>query len=148
MSDTRINDRLAVDGGPPTIDREMNRYKGAAVIGDEEKAAESHGATAYQAARFYYLLHERKLVNAEQSEMMLSTLANPGIDHKFVRGLSQYKDLKIFRKSGSWKQYHADSALVESGDHSYIMVALIEDAGGGTWMEMLAPRLHELITEN
>ena len=108
----------------------------------------SHGATAYQAARFYYLLHERKLVNAEQSEMMLSTLANPGIDHKFVRGLSQYKDLKIFRKSGSWKQYHADSALVESGDHSYIMVALIEDAGGGMWMEMLAPRLHELITEN
>ena len=108
----------------------------------------SHGATAYQAARFYYLLHERKLVNAEQSEMMLSTLANPGIDHKFVRGLSQYKDLKIFRKSGSWKQYHADSALVESGDYSYIMVALIEDAGGGSWMEKLAPRLHRLITED
>ena len=108
----------------------------------------SHGATAYQAARFYYLLHERKLVNAEQSQMMLSTLASPGIDHKFVRGLSNYKNLEIFRKSGSWKQYHADSALVESADHSYIMIGLIEDAGGGKWLEKLAPRLHELITKD
>lgn len=108
----------------------------------------SHGATVYQAARFYYLLHLRQLVNAEQSEMMLSTLVEPGINHKFVRGLSKYKNLKIYRKSGSWKHYHADSALVESGEHSYIMIALIEDKGGSRWLEKLAPRLHELVTKD
>lgn len=32
-------ERLAIDGGTPTIDRQLNHYKGAAVIGDEEKKA-------------------------------------------------------------------------------------------------------------
>ncbi len=105
----------------------------------------SHAATVYQAARFYYLLDRRELVSPAQSRMMLETLANPGIDHKFVKGLAVYEDLEIFRKSGSWKQYHADSALVVGGDLRYIMVALVEDPGGSEILARLAPRLHELI---
>jgi beta-lactamase class A len=106
----------------------------------------SHAATVFQAARFYYLLNRRELVSPAQSEMMLETLANPGIEHKFVSGLAVYEDLELFRKSGSWKQYHADSALVVGKNHSYIMVALIEDSGGSAILEKLAPRLHQLIT--
>ena len=106
----------------------------------------SHGATVFQAARFYYLLHRRELVSPEQSQMMLDTLASPEINHKFVKGLAVYEDLEVFRKSGSWKQFHADSALVQTADHAYIMVALVEDPGGGELLEKLAPRLHELIT--
>jgi 8-amino-3,8-dideoxy-alpha-D-manno-octulosonate transaminase len=36
---SRIVEKLAVDGGTPVIQREFNRYKGAAVIGEEEKRA-------------------------------------------------------------------------------------------------------------
>ena len=38
---------------------------------------QSHGATVYQAARFYYLLYHHALVSAEQSDMMLDALSRP-----------------------------------------------------------------------
>lgn len=105
----------------------------------------SHAATVYQAARFYYLLDRRELVSPAQSRMMLETLANPGIDHKFVKGLAVYEDLELFRKSGSWKQYHADSALVVGDNLRYIVVALVEDPEGSAILARLAPRLHQLV---
>ena len=74
----------------------------------------SHGATAFQAARFYYELHKGALVSPEQSAMMLDVLSRPGISHKFVKGLKAYPELKIYRKSGTWRTYHADSALVRT----------------------------------
>ena len=104
----------------------------------------SHGATAFQAARFYYKLHTRTLVSAEQSEMMLETLARPGISHKFVKGLDAYDDLEIYRKSGTWKTFHADSALVRFDGHAYIMVALAHSSDGADWLEKLAAPLHRL----
>lgn len=104
----------------------------------------SHGATAFQAARFYYKLYTRSLVSPAQSEMMLETLARPGISHKFVKGLEAYDGLGLYRKSGTWKSYHADSALVTSNGHAYIMVALVHDAQGEEWLERLAAPLHEL----
>lgn len=106
----------------------------------------SHGATVFQAARFYYLLNQRTLVSPEQSEMMLSALSRPALNHKFVKGLDGYENLEIFRKSGTWKHSHADSALVHSENHSYIMVALAEDREGSAWLEKLSPRLHQLVT--
>jgi len=53
-------------------------------------------------------------------------LSKPGINHKFVKGLmAVHPDSKIFRKSGSWRRWHADSALVERDGHKYIMVAFL-----------------------
>jgi beta-lactamase class A len=104
----------------------------------------SHGATAFQAARFYYELQTGTLVSPEQSEMMLDVLSNPAIAHKFVKGLEKYPDLEIFRKSGTWKTYHADSALVRTNGLAYIIVALANNENGGAWLEQLAAPLHEL----
>lgn len=104
----------------------------------------SHGATAFQAARFYYKLQTGSLVSPEQTEMMLDVLSNPGINHKFVKGLQAYPDIEIFRKSGSWKTYHADSALVRGDGFAYIMVALANSPKGNIWLEKLAALLHEL----
>jgi beta-lactamase class A len=104
----------------------------------------SHGATAFQAARFYYKLHTETLVSPEQSRMMLDVLSRPGISHKFVKGLEAYRDLEIFRKSGTWKTYHADSALVRTEGLAYIIVALANNANGAAWLEQLAGPLHEL----
>jgi len=104
----------------------------------------SHGATAFQAARFYYGLQTGGLVSPQQTKMMLNALSNPGIKHKFVKGLRAYPDLEIFRKSGSWKTYHADSALVRGDGFAYIIVALANNANGSAWLEKLAAPLHEL----
>jgi beta-lactamase class A len=104
----------------------------------------SHGATAFQAARFYYKLHTGTLVSPEQSEMMLDVLSRPGISHKFVKGLEPYPNLEIFRKSGTWKTYHADSALIRTDGLAYIIVALTNNANGAAWLEQLAGPLHEL----
>lgn len=104
----------------------------------------SHGATAFQAARFYYRLYTHTLVSPAQSEMMLSTLVDPGVVHKFVKGLQSYRGMKMYRKSGTWRSYHADSALVTYGGHAYIMVALANHQQGARWLERLAPSLHDL----
>ena len=104
----------------------------------------SHGATAFQAARFYYKLNNGTLVSPEQSRMMLEVLSKPGISHKFVKGLQAYPDLEIHRKSGTWKTYHADSALVRSDGLAYIIVALANNPNGAVWLEELAGPLHEL----
>ena len=104
----------------------------------------SHGATAFQAARFYYKLQTGTLVSAEQSEMMLNVLSQPAIPHKFVKGLAAFPELEIYRKSGTWKTYHADSALVRTNGIAYIMIALAHHANGGDWLEQLAAPLHEL----
>jgi beta-lactamase class A len=104
----------------------------------------SHGATAFQAARFYYKLQTGTLVTPELSKMMLDTLSRPGISHKFVKGLKAWDRLEIYRKSGTWETFHADSALVRYGGHAYIMVALAHSSEGSDWLEELAAPLHRL----
>ena len=105
----------------------------------------SHGATALQAARFYYLLETGQLVGPQLTHEMKAILSKPGIEHKFVKGLSGIADAEIYRKSGSWRRWHADSALVEAGGRSYILVALAEDRAGGQWLARMAEPIHRLI---
>ena len=105
----------------------------------------SHGATAMQVARFYYLLETGQVVGKELSIEMKEMLGNPGIRHKFVKGLGQYPEAKIYRKSGSWRRWHGDSALIEVGDIKYIVVGLIEDSRGGEWLTRMIKPIHELM---
>jgi beta-lactamase class A len=117
----------------------------------------SHGITAIQGARFYYLLDTNRLVGPELTVKMKQILADPAINHKFVKGLkSNHKFVKglkarpgvnLYRKSGTWKQFHADSALVEFGAHKYIIVGLAEDPQGGKWLEGLAAPLHDMVVK-
>ncbi len=105
----------------------------------------SHGATAIQAARFYYLLETGQLVSLQLAEEMKEILSEPGINHKFVKSLSGIPGIKIYRKSGSWRQWHSDSVLIESGRQKYILVALAEDKAGGQWLSQIALSMHRLI---
>jgi len=105
----------------------------------------SHGATAMQVARFYYLLETGQVVDEELSIEMKTMLGDPGIKHKFVKGLENYPDVKIYRKSGSWRQWHGDSAIVEAGGKKYIVVGLVEDANGGVWLSRMIKPIHELM---
>jgi beta-lactamase class A len=106
----------------------------------------SHGATALQVARFYYLLQTGRLVSPERSRQMKSILSNPAIEHKFVKGLkSVHPDSRIYRKSGTWQQYHADSAIVEHDGRRYIAVALAKSRRGGKWLSDLIVAMDDLI---
>jgi beta-lactamase class A len=98
----------------------------------------SHGATAYEVARFYYLLESGKLVSPQASREMKAILSEPGIHHKFVKGMeAAHPDAQLFRKSGTWGTAHADSAIVERNGRRYIAVALADDSRGGDWMQKL-----------
>lgn len=108
----------------------------------------SHGATALEVARYYYLLDTGRLVSPKSSREMLTILGKPGIDHKFVAGLrSRYPHAEIFRKSGTWRTWHADSALVEHKGHSYIAVALAHNRHGGQWLKRLIVTLDKIIVQ-
>lgn len=105
----------------------------------------SHGATAMQVARLYYLIETGQVVGEELQTEMKAMLGDPGIKHKFVKGLEGYPDVAIFRKSGSWKKWHGDSAIVEAGDHRYIVVGLVEDANGSMWLSRMIQLIHDLM---
>jgi beta-lactamase class A len=106
----------------------------------------SHGATALQVARFYYMLETGQLVSPEHSRTMKSILGKPEINHKFVKGLkTAYPNSEIYRKSGTWREFHSDSALVEHGGHRYIAVALSRSPEGSQWLSDLIVAMDRLI---
>ncbi|WP_047551386.1 serine hydrolase [Psychroserpens sp. Hel_I_66] len=91
----------------------------------------SHAATAKQVCRFYYQLALGNLVSTESSEEMLDIMKDPALHHKFVNTLDKIAPkATIYRKSGSWKNWHADSALVWGPKRKYIIVALIDNNFG------------------
>ena len=106
----------------------------------------SHGASAFQVARFYYLLQTDQLVSPELSREMKSILSEPAIQHKFVAGLqADAPQARIYRKSGTWREWHADSAIVEHDGRSYIAVALAQNPQGGEWLKRLIVELDGII---
>ena len=106
----------------------------------------SHGATSFQVARLFLLLDQGRLVSPEYSAEMKEILSKPGIHHKFVKGLENEKPgAEIFRKSGTWSDWHADAALVEHNGKRYIAVALIEDPQGGNALSRLIVKMDDLI---
>lgn len=109
-------------------------------IGDPMKNI-SHAASSMQVARFYYLLATGRLVSPQASKDMLNILSEPGINHKFVASLNGEVDgSDIYRKSGSWRTYHADSAIVWDTDwRHYILVGIVEDSNGGSILKDLVP---------
>jgi beta-lactamase class A len=108
----------------------------------------SHAASAFEVARFYYLLATDRLVSPEASAAMKTILSDPGITHKFVKGLKEQRPgSRIFRKSGTWRTYHSDSALVERDGRTYIAVALCNDRSCGAWLKDLIVELDNLIFE-
>ena len=106
----------------------------------------SHGATAMQVARFYFLLETEQLVTPEHSRKMKEILSDSALEHKFVSGLRRSNPAaRFFRKSGSWRTYHADSVLVKRDGRTYIAVALANDPGGADWLADIIEALDEIV---
>lgn len=118
------------DGGGLWVGK---RYGGGGDTFREPLLNLSHAATVDQVCRYYYLLANGKLVNRARSKQMLDIMENPALHHKFVNTLDQIApNARLFRKSGSWKNFHSDSILVWGKDpkRRYILVALIDDESG------------------
>lgn len=106
----------------------------------------SHGATAMQVARFYYLLETEQLVTPEHSRKMKEIMSNTYLDHKFVRVLRQINPTaRLFRKSGSWRTYHSDSVLVKRDGRGYIAVVLSDNEEGNLWLQEIIVALDGII---
>ena len=106
----------------------------------------SHGATAFQVARFYYRLNAGTLVGPRYTKLMLDALSHPGIQHKFVKGLQGVPGVEVYRKSGTWETFHSDSALVRFRDQTYIIVGLANNRNGGNWLAQLAKPINEMVS--
>jgi len=107
----------------------------------------SHGASVMQVARFYYLLATGRLVSAQRSKEMLDILVDPAIKHKFVAALqATAPGAKIYRKSGTWKNFHADSALVWGPVwRRYILVGVVESKDGEQILRNLVPAIESVL---
>jgi beta-lactamase class A len=107
----------------------------------------SHGATATQVCRFFYLLASERLINPQRSRMMLMDLSDPHLHHKFVSQIDERAPgAEMYRKSGTWKQWHADAIMVH-GTHwrDYILVGLVESENGENILRRVLPAMEELI---
>ena len=106
----------------------------------------SHAATVYETARYYYLLETGQLVSPQASAHMKEILGEPAIAHKFVAGLADSRPgSRIFRKSGSWREWHSDSAIIERDGRRYIAVALARHPSASRWLSSLIVGLDDLI---
>ena len=78
--------------------------------------------------------------------MMKAILGRPALQHKFVKGLIDYHpDSRIYRKSGTWREWHADSAIVERDGRRYIAVAIARSRIGGEWLSRLIVALDDIV---
>ena len=101
----------------------------------------SHGATAMQAARFYYLAETGRLVSNKYFADLVEIMSKPAIQHKFVKGIRKSKpDAQFLRKSGTWKGFHADSGVIFdiTNEYKYIIVALLEHPEGNEGLARFA----------
>ena len=87
-----------------------------------------------------------RLVAPQYQEDLEGVFSNPGITHKFVKGIKEKgTEAEISRKSGSWIQFHADSGVITRKDKEYIIAALVEDPEGGEGLVELIIAVDDLM---
>jgi beta-lactamase class A len=108
----------------------------------------SHAATARQAARFLTMMNNSELISREWSQHMLALMGPPKHHHKFVRGLEGRSGVSFLaRKSGTWRNWHSDAALIQHDNERYIAVALSELRQGEEVMQEVIRLMDDLIMQ-
>jgi beta-lactamase class A len=123
-------------------------YRSGGASNRDPKYNISHGATARQVARYYAMLDAGRLVSRHWSFRMLGLMAPPKHFHKFVGALSgQTGVVFLARKSGTWRNYHSDSVLVQHLGWRYVLVGLSQTRDGEQIMRKLAVLADGIIQE-
>jgi len=105
----------------------------------------SHGASPLSLVSLLTLLSQDRLVDADSSRAMKRILSGSQIHHKFVRGLDARPGSQIQRKSGTWRDWHGDAALVERDGKQYTAAALCHHPDGGRILERLIVSLDDCV---
>ena len=122
-------------------------YGSGAAWEREEECTLSHAASPLQIARYYYLLETKKLLSSSWTRKAKEILGSTGLKHKFIAGLNECcEGAKVYRKSGSWGTYHADSAMIDHNGKLYIVAALINDSNGGELLKSLIVDIDSLVS--
>lgn len=127
------------------------RYGGGGDTNREPLKQLSHAASVTQVCRYYYQLAFGKLVNEQRSKQMLDIFEHPQLHHKFVNTLDIIApEARLFRKSGSWKNFHSDSVLVwgKEQNRRYILVALIDDSNGEQIIRNLVKPIEKVLNRH
>jgi beta-lactamase class A len=107
----------------------------------------SHAATVRQVARFLLLMEQGRLLSPVASRTMREIFESPDIPHdqvKFVKGLAG-RNVQIIRKSGTWKHWLHDAAVVTGPGRHYILVAMTAHERGDEYLTALAPLVDDLM---
>ncbi len=110
----------------------------------------SHGATVRQCLRFYLMLEQGCLVSAPACTKMREIFASPQLEHlntKFVAGLDG-RELTLIRKSGTWEDWHLDTARIEHGGRVYLLAAMTHHPRGEEYLTDIAREVDELLCES
>lgn len=108
----------------------------------------SHAATVRQLIRYFLLLEQGKLVSPAASKIMREIFVSPDVPHdqiKFVKGLAG-RDVQLIRKWGTWEDWRHDCAIVTGGGRHYILVGLTRHPKGDDYLEELARRVDDIMT--
>ena len=108
----------------------------------------SHAATARQAARFFTMLDAGMLVSKHWSFRMLGLMSPPQHHHKFVGGLDGVPGVVFLaRKSGTWRNWHSDVALIQHHGRRYVAVGVSETKHGEKILREMIRVLDDLVMD-
>lgn len=109
----------------------------------------SHGVTARQALRFYWLMDHGRLVSPEASHRMKMIFLDNRVGiiyHKCVKGLWS-RGVTMVRKSGTYSSYHNDTLMVTGPGRHYIVVGLVTSYNGDAFLQAFAKRVDDYFIE-
>ena len=109
-------------------------YSSAAAVKRDPLRHLSHGASAMATARFYYGIMNGSILGHRYLPLLKEMFGKSAIKHKFVKGVAQREGLEIYRKSGTWRDFHADSGIFVRDNLVYIAVAIDHAPSAGRGM--------------
>lgn len=143
MTDPRYKLYDARLGGGLWVGKRFARKGGR--VGDPLRNI-SHAASATQVCRFYYLLATGHGLSPQRSAQMLRHLSDPGLNHYFVGSLRRRApQARLYRKSGTWSAWKADSVLAWGPERRYVLVGLVEGGDGKRILGSLVPMAEEAL---
>lgn len=108
-------------------------------------ANDSHTATVRQLLRYYLMLEQGRLVSPQASLTMRQVFESQTVEHlqsKFIAGLKG-REVQVIRKSGTWSEWFADTAVIKGEGRYYILVGLTHSEQGEAYLTALASSIDD-----
>lgn len=111
-------------------------------------ADHSHAVTIRQCLRFYLMMEQGRLVNANVCNKIRELFSAPDVqfhNDRFVLGLNG-RDVRMIRKSGEWENWHLDTASVRAADRTYVICGATHHERGREYLAQMATRVDQMLS--